>query len=149
MAGRNSNLKEALDVVFADHYKFSWRAKVHHWNVVGKHFSELHEFFEELYNEVYGATDNLAEYIRTLDFLIVKDLEGIDRASEIPDLPVVESTGMINDLYRSNQIVLKNLKVAYSVADNSGEYGISNFLAGRIDAHQKHGWMLKSMLEEQ
>jgi DNA-binding ferritin-like protein len=39
------------------------------------------------------------------------------------------------------------LKVVYDQAEAAGEHGFSNFLAERMDAHRKHSWQLRSVLE--
>ena len=36
------------------------------------------------------------------------------------------------------------LKKAYDAAEAAGKHGFSNFLAERMDAHEKHGWMLRA-----
>jgi len=42
---------------------------------------------------------------------------------------------------------LRVLKMIYDLAEAAGEHGFSNFLAERMDAHRKHGWMLKASLK--
>jgi DNA-binding ferritin-like protein len=37
--------------------------------------------------------------------------------------------------------------MAYKIAEEAGEIGVSNFLQDRVIQHQKHGWMLKSTLK--
>ena len=48
---------------------FSMYLKTHnfHWNVEGMLFSQLHEFFGDLYTELWNAVDPIAEHIRMLD----------------------------------------------------------------------------------
>jgi DNA-binding ferritin-like protein len=36
--------------------------------------------------------------------------------------------------------------MVYDLAEGARQYGISNFLAERIDAHQLHNWMLRATL---
>ena len=38
--------------------------------------------------------------------------------------------------------------MVYDRAEAAGEHGFSNFLAERMDAHRKHGWMLKASLQQ-
>jgi DNA-binding ferritin-like protein len=40
-------------------------------------------------------------------------------------------------------------KAAFPIAEQENEQGIADFIAGRIDAHGKHGWMLRSILKKQ
>jgi DNA-binding ferritin-like protein len=37
--------------------------------------------------------------------------------------------------------------MVYDLSEREEEYGLSNFLAERIDAHKKHSWMLRATLK--
>ena len=41
--------------------------------------------------------------------------------------------------------MLETLNKAYSMAEEEKQIGIANFLKDRIQAHEKHGWMLRSI----
>ena len=61
-------LADALKTLLATEYAFVVKAQFFHWNVEGPDFAQLHEFFGDLYEEVYdNSIDKTAEYIRTLD----------------------------------------------------------------------------------
>jgi DNA-binding ferritin-like protein len=47
-----------------------------------------------------------------------------------------------------NQEYLINLKSTFIIADKGNEQGIANFIAERIDQHQKWDWFLKASLGE-
>jgi len=34
-------------------------------------------------------------------------------------------------------------------AKNENNFGIENYIAERLDAHAKHGWMIKSVLKKE
>jgi DNA-binding ferritin-like protein len=38
-------------------------------------------------------------------------------------------------------------KMVFSMSEAAGDHGLSDFLAGRQDAHKKHSWMLRSTLK--
>ena len=44
-----------------------------------------------------------------------------------------------------NEIVLSTLNITFKLADTMDKQGLADFIAGRIDTHSKHGWMLKSI----
>jgi DNA-binding ferritin-like protein len=60
---------------------------------------------------------------------------------------VVGAMQMIKNLLDANNVVLLTLMMAYKIAEEAGEIGVSNFLQDRVIQHQKHGWMLKSTLK--
>ena len=42
-----------------------------------------------------------------------------------------------------------DLNRCFAVAESENQQGIANFIAERIDAQQKHGWMLRSFLKDE
>jgi DNA-binding ferritin-like protein len=54
---------------------------------------------------------------------------------------------MLMELAQDNEKMLKLLKMVYDASEDNAEHGFSNFLAERMDAHKKHGWMLKSSMQ--
>jgi DNA-binding ferritin-like protein len=46
-----------------------------------------------------------------------------------------------------NLKVIATLMRAYKDAEDESELGVSNYLQDRIQAHQKHGWMLKATIK--
>jgi DNA-binding ferritin-like protein len=45
--------------------------------------------------------------------------------------------------------LIELLNQTFAVAEQENQQGIMDFLAARIDAHGKHGWMLRSFLKDQ
>ena len=55
---------------------------------------------------------------------------------------------MIQELLEDNEKIIEILNGTFASADNENRQGIADFIAGRIEAHQKHAWMLRSFLKE-
>jgi starvation-inducible DNA-binding protein len=55
---------------------------------------------------------------------------------------------MIEELLADNQTMLDLLNQCFSSAEEENQQGIANFVAERLDAHGKHGWMLKAFLKD-
>jgi DNA-binding ferritin-like protein len=55
---------------------------------------------------------------------------------------------MIEELLANNSQLLELLNKNFAIAEQENQQGIANFIAERIDAHQKHGWMLRSFLKD-
>lgn len=60
-------LKDKLKQVLGTSFAFYIKAAGFHWNIEGPNFPQYHAFLGDLYNEVYGSIDQLAEIIRQLD----------------------------------------------------------------------------------
>jgi DNA-binding ferritin-like protein len=56
---------------------------------------------------------------------------------------------MLEELLANNGQMLDLLNETFAAAEQENQQGVMDFLAGRIDAHQKHGWMLRSYLKDQ
>lgn len=141
-------LIEQLKHVHANAFTFYLKAHFYHWNIEGANFPQYHKFLEDLYTEVFQSVDAIAELIRTLDSYApgtlgrLKELTSIQESDDIPD-----ATGMISNLQTENNIMRASLMTAYNTANDSGEIGIANYLQDRIQAHEKHAWMLRSILK--
>ena len=138
-------LVESLKKALASSFSFYLKAHNYHWNVEGHSFSEYHAFLGDLYAEVWGAVDAIAEHIRTLDAYVPGSFIRFQQLSSIEDEQSVPSgRAMMTRLLADNQRVLDDLMSAHAAAEAAGKRGIVNFLEDRIDKHDKHGWMLRS-----
>ena len=140
------DLLEKMKVYLASNFAFYLKMHNFHWNVEGPHFSEYHEFFGDLYNDLWSAQDDIAEHIRALGAYAPGSFERYKDLSRIPDqteLPV-EAAAMFNIAMADNYEMITIIYEAYKAAETAGEIGLSNFLQDRMVAHKKHGWMLRA-----
>ena len=137
-------LHEIMKKVLADTFALYLKAHNYHWNVEGPLFSQYHDFFGNLYEELHGSIDAIAEQIRVLDsyapgsFTRFTELTDIEDETTIP-MPLIMVTNLLND----NEKVMRTLNVAFKLSNEFDKQGLADFLAGRIDAHSKHAWMLR------
>ena len=143
----NPELIKAMKIAFATEYSFYLKAHFYHWNVEGSDFSQYHTLFGGIYQEVYGAIDPFAENIRKLGSYTPGSYTRFSMLSQIDDeLTVQPALDMARELLDDGEKILKVLDMVYDLAESARQFGISNFLAERIDAHQKHNWMLRATL---
>lgn len=141
-------LIEQVKTAFADTFAFYLKAQNFHWNVEGKDFPQYHQFFGDLYSEVYGSIDTFAELIRTLNTYAPGTLARVKELSTIQENDTIPSAlEMVRILSQDNDSVRMSLAIAFRSAEKEGELGLANFLQDRIQAHDKHGWMLKATLK--
>jgi starvation-inducible DNA-binding protein len=142
-------LSDLLKQLLATQYAFVIKAQFFHWNVEGPDFGQLHKFFGKIYEEVYEALDHTAEYIRILEEYTPGSFERFQELSLITgQTKVPRARLMITELLADNQTLIDLLNRCFDAADAEDQQGIADFIAGRIDAQGKHGWMLKSYLKE-
>lgn len=134
-------LKETLASVFA------FYLKVHncHWNVECPEFYEYHKMFQKIYEDVYDSVDALAEHIRTVGTYAPGGLKRYQELSLIEDATeVMTSSQMIEVLMQDNGVIIQSLNDAFKQAQKQNLQGLMNYLADRIDQHQKWGWFLRA-----
>ena len=144
-------LADNLKVLLASVYSFSVKVQYFHWNVEGDNFPQYHEFFGNLYEEVYGnSVDKIAEYIRTLDVYTPGSFTRFQELSIIEDqLKVPRAELMFEELYHDNSKLIDLLNQCFASAEGENNQGIANFIAERLDAQAKHQWMIRSVLKKQ
>jgi starvation-inducible DNA-binding protein len=136
-------LQKAAKVGFASTFSFYLKAHNFHWNVVGNDFEQYHGLFGKIYEEVYGTVDNFAENIRKLGTFVPGSYTRFSMLTQIDDeTEILPLDQMKSELLADNEKMIGILKLIYQLSEQNQEYGFSNYLAERIDAHRKHGWML-------
>ena len=132
----------------ADTFFMYQKAHSYHWNVEGELFPMLHEFFGDIYEEVYDAVDPLAENIRKLGEKTPRDVDEMYNDKTVDCQNRAETANeMLRDLLETNDKVIVSLNNLFKELQSKGEQGFMNFVADRLDAHKKHGWMLRSTLK--
>jgi starvation-inducible DNA-binding protein len=138
----------ALQTAFASEYAFALKAQNFHWNVEGASFPQLHELFDKIYTEVYGSIDTFAEQLRALQIYAPASLAKFSMLSQVEDEnSVPQERDMVEELLVDSEKMANMFKIVFSMAEDNGDHGLSNFFADRQDAHKKHSWMLRSTLK--
>jgi starvation-inducible DNA-binding protein len=139
-------LKTALKIVMANTYAMYFKAHGHHWNVEGKDFSQMHDFFSGIYEELFTAVDTIAEEIRALDEYAPYNMSEIASITTIKESNIygVDVSGMLSDLNDANGAVIEALNSAHRLAEAENNRGLVNLIEERLDVHAKHGWMIRA-----
>ena len=140
-----NDLIQQMKVTLASTFSMYLKTHNFHWNVEGPNFNDYHAFFGELYAELWAAVDVFAEQIRALDSYSPGSLSRFSQLSKIEDqINVPNSKAMFKELLSDNDIILVELNKAFRMANEADKQGLADFLANRIDVHNKHGWMLRA-----
>jgi len=135
-------------VIFASEYSYMLKAQYFHWNVEGPNFPQYHELLGTIYEEVQDNIDAFAENIRKLGAYTPGSFERFSMLSRIEDeTSVMPAESMIAELLADSEKICEMLKVVFALSEEAQEFGYSDFIANRQDAHRKHAWMLRSTLK--
>ena len=138
-----------LSKLAADNFTLYLKTHNFHWNVTGPMFQTLHLMFETQYNELWLASDAIAERIRALGFpapgsysefaklTVIKDYKGVPKAVD-----------MIKELVSGNEATVRTARALFPLVDKAGDEATADLLTQRIQIHEKTAWMLRSLLEQ-
>ena len=142
-----SNYVTALQAVLADSYSLYLKTQNYHWNVEGPHFRSLHLMFEEQYNDLFAANDDIAERIRALGEKVDGSYDGFAKLTKIkPGNKDLDEMEMVKDLFQSNQQLIATMQSCLEAAQSAGDEVTTDMMVGRLNAHEKTCWMLRSVL---
>ena len=137
---------EQLKKLLADSYTLYLQTHNFHWNVTGPQFRELHLMFEEHYNELAIAVDDIAERIRTLGVAAPGTYKAFAELSAIKEIDGVPSaTEMVVILTQSHEQVVKTCRQALKAAQQTEDESSAALISDRMRVHEKTAWMLRAM----
>lgn len=146
------DLAEELQELLGSTFSMYFLAHGAHWNVTGANFSEYHELFGEIYADVWGSVDDIAENLRKIGSKAPASLAEVIPTSD-PSL-LTSNVGQVSTILAlrlrdANEVILDQLNEVFNCATSTGQQGIANFVAGRIDTHQKWQWQLTASIGEE
>ncbi len=143
-----AELVTVLNQLLADYAIHYQKFRNFHWNVVGPDFFDLHDKFEELYNDAQVKIDEIAERIRIFekrpystfhDFLTHGTIKEIKK-----ELTALE---MVDELLSDFQILIQDITHVVSIAKTTGDVGTEGLMVNFLKHLEKQHWMLKSFLK--
>lgn len=139
----DTQIATALSRLLADTYAVYLKTHGYHWNVRGPNFSSLHTLFMTQYTEMWTAIDLVAERIRALGEAAPQGYAAFGKLSAIQDGdPARSADAMLQELLADHQTLIATAKAAREGADDV----TAAVIDARIDAHQKHAWMIRATL---
>lgn len=134
-----------LHRVLANTFALYQKTHSYHWNVTGPHFQSLHVMFEEQYQQLFAALDELAERTRALGVYAPEGRKAFQDLVDLPDdASVPEAFDMVRNLVRDHETVIKLLRKVIDQASEAGDEGTADMLTARLEEHEKTAWMLRS-----
>lgn len=145
----HAELSAKLTDVLGDSVALWWRAQSAHWNVTGPHFHAYHELFGEVYEDVWASLDTTAEAIRNLGEFPPSRLSQLLKNEETAT-DTHDAETLVREVLGANAAVTKCLYSAFDECNKPecNAQGIANYVAGRIEAHEKWSWQLSATLGE-
>jgi starvation-inducible DNA-binding protein len=135
-------LTKAMNDLLANYSVHYQNLRNFHWNVKGSNFFDLHTQFEEEYNFVKVAIDNIAERIRVYGATPFSTMKDFLANAEIPEnesnLPSEEMVRIILEDY---QVLLNYMFKVVDVAIDNGDLGTEDMVKCYIKFTEKRHWI--------
>ena len=146
-AAQRTRIAAGLSALLADSYTLYLMTHNFHWNVTGPMFNTLHQMFMQQYTEQWTALDQIAERIRALGELAPQGYAAFGNLSSIKDGDADQDwEAMLKELLADTETVIATLRGAFPVADEAGDEATTDLITQRLQAHEKHAWMLRATL---
>jgi len=140
-------IAKSLSRFLADTYTLYLKTHNFHWNVTGPMFQTLHLMFEQHYNELWTATDLIAERIRSLGVLAPGTYAEFTALGSIKEQKGgIKATDMIRSLVQGHEAVIRTARSVFPLAQNAQDQVTMDLLTQRMQIHEKTAWMLRSLL---
>lgn len=136
-----------LNILLADYEVFYQNLRGFHWNIKGEEFFELHEKFEELYNDAFVKIDEIAERILTLEGEPLHTYTDYLNTAEIAEAKgVTDGKKCVEIVVKNFSTLVKKERVILSLAADADDEGTVSLMSDYISETEKTLWMLNSYL---
>lgn len=134
-----------LSITLADTYALYLKTQNYHWHVRGAQFKGLHQLFEEQYQELALAVDDIAERILATGNRAPATFKEFEALKRIQDgVSTKNANQMVTELANDHDTLVKDLNVSLKLAQENNDEGTATLLGDRIVAHEKARWMLNA-----
>lgn len=134
---------EQLNIVLADYHLYYQKLRNFHWNIEGTNFFDLHEKFEEMYDDAKVKIDEIAERILTLRHSPVSNLSDYLKITNIDESPGdYDDRKMVDTLLVDHGKIIQQFRKIVEVADDAGDEGTIDLIGAYIRELEKTSWML-------
>jgi len=144
---KSKKLSEKLNELLADYSIFYQNIRGYHWNIKGDKFFELHDKFQELYEDLFVKIDEVAERIQTLgntpDHQFSKYLKDakVEESTEVAD-----GVKDVKDTLESLQIIITLQREILDLSADAEDEGTNALMSDYIREQEKLVWMYSAYL---
>src|ERR671930_185189 len=109
----------ALNVVLADMFALYLKTKNFHWHMSGPHFRDYHLLLDEQGDQIFAATDVMAERVRKIGGTTLRSIGQISRLQRLldNDADFVTPRDMLAELRDDNKQLVGYMRAAHTVCD--------------------------------
>ena len=147
-ARRDTRLIDGLNLVLADSYALMALTHLAHWNVEGSDFQQLHKAFQEQYENLFEAIDEIAERVRALDAYAIGGLNTLAKTAQVDEFKSpMPAKDYLAALIVAHEKVVDDATRLRDVAGEVNDLQTQDLMIERLTWHEKTIWMMKATLK--
>lgn len=146
----NQKLINYLNQLLSNQFVMYVKLHRYHWYIQGSHFFQLHDLFEEMYEQFAKQLDETAERI-----LMIEGRPLATMASYIKEATLIEASAdnteeeMLTQLqFDLNQLITEIRDLGLPLANDNQDEVTIDMLIGFQQYYEKMQWMLKAYLHQ-
>lgn len=134
----------ALNALLADTFALYVKTRSLHWHVSGPHFRDYHLLFDEHADQIFSATDVIAERVRKIGASTLRSIGDISRYQRIADndAPYVDPDDMLAEVRDDNQRFIGALREVHDVCEEHNDVATASLLEVFIGEAERRVWFL-------
>jgi starvation-inducible DNA-binding protein len=144
---RSTELAGMLNDLLANYSIFYQNVRGYHWNIKGDKFFELHQKFQDLYNDLLVKIDDIAERILTLGHTPNHKYTDYISITEIHEShEVTDGYRAVRDILLAFKIVLTKQRDILKLSGENDDDGTGGLMSDYIREQEKMVWMYSAFL---
>jgi starvation-inducible DNA-binding protein len=138
------DISGALNALLADVFVLYMKTKNFHWHMSGPHFRDYHLLLDEQSEQIFAATDDIAERVRKVGGTTLRSIGHVARLQRIPDNDAewVTPEDMLAELREDNKRVALEMREAHATCEEHGDVATTSLLENWIDEAERRVWFL-------
>lgn len=146
----NQNLINYLNQLLSNQFTMYVKLHRYHWYIQGKHFFQLHEVFEEMYNQFAAQLDETAERILMIQGKPLATMSKYLKEATIEEASADDTEQeIISQLIQDLEQLVKEIRSeGLPLAGEIQDEPTTDLLIGMQSYYEKMVWMLQAFLHE-
>jgi len=134
----------ALRALLADFFTLYLKTKNFHWHMRGIHFRDFHLLLDEQGDQLFEATDAIAERARKIGATSLRSVGDITRHQRLSDndFERVASLVMLSELCSDNLRLASFMRETHGICDQVGDLATASLIENWIDEAERRAWFL-------
>jgi len=135
--------------LLADTFVLYLKTKNFHWHMSGQHFRDYHLLLDEHSDQLFGATDEIAERARKIGGTTLRSIGDISRHQRLKDNDEERVTPkkMLAELATDNRALMRYFRSAHETCEKYNDVATASLIEVWIDQTERRSWFLSEIVQ--